>query len=106
MNLNHDHGRKDEKPHHSPLLPQPNLKNEHSQPEKKSVGVVGGNGYVERPSKEAIILALRTELQAAREVALTAREEAWQERQHRETALRFLAAYSAQGFQAYLRETA
>jgi hypothetical protein len=70
------------------------------------VGVVGGNGYVSREEAAQHYRALQGELYQTRQLLLTAREEAWAERQKCATACRFLAAYSPEGMQAYLRETA
>jgi hypothetical protein len=70
------------------------------------MGVVGGNGYVSREEAARHYRALQGELYQTRQLLLTAREEAWEQRQHCETALRFLAAYSQDGFRASQREIA
>jgi hypothetical protein len=69
------------------------------------MGVVGGNGYVKKEEAARHYRKLRDELYHTRQLLLTAREEAWKERQKCETACRFLAAYSEEGMRAYLRET-
>jgi hypothetical protein len=64
------------------------------------------NGYVKKEEAARHYRKLRDELYHTRQMLLTAREEAWEQRQHCETALRFLAAYSQEGFRAYQREIA
>jgi hypothetical protein len=64
------------------------------------------NGYVKREEAAKHYRDLKAELYHTRQMLLTAREEAWEQRQNCETALRFLAAYSQEGFRAYQREVA
>jgi hypothetical protein len=70
------------------------------------VSHIPSNGYVEREAAERYYRTQRAELQNLRERLVEAREEAWEQRQNCETALRFLAAYSEDGFRAYQREIA
>jgi hypothetical protein len=63
------------------------------------------NGYVSREEAAQHYRKLKADLYHTRQALLTAREEAWEQRQRCETACRFLAAYSPDGMQAYLRET-